>query len=300
MEIFERKSLLELRKLSIQELEKYYMELRRYNYENGVPLKGIEIRKKIHKLLLSLIKIDRKLCKETIEVIKDERIETNKPIIYACTHIGGNDIQRTFEAIKDHAYLFLGDPRSLYKDVAGLMLYLNGVICLETNNKTDRFIAKNRAVELLKSGGDLLIYPEGSWNITDNLPCMKLYTGTVKMALETGAEIIPMAIEQYGKKFYVNIGKNMVLNKSLSVDELNDNLRDTLATLKWDIWESQGIFERTTINQSFVDKFKQDIVDKCEFGFTIDDVYKTMYKDPKITTYEEAFSFTKRIVLNKK
>lgn len=300
MEIFERKSLLELRKLSIQELEKYYMELRRYNYENGVPLKGIEIRKKIHKLLLSLIKIDRKLCKETIEVIKDERIETNKPIIYACTHIGGNDIQRTFEAIKDHAYLFLGDPRSLYKDVAGLMLYLNGVICLETNNKTDRFIAKNRAVELLKNGGDLLIYPEGSWNITDNLPCMKLYTGTVKMALETGAEIIPMAIEQYGKKFYVNIGKNMVLNKSLSVDELNDNLRDTLATLKWDIWESQGIFERTSINQSFVDKFKQDIVDKCEFGFTIDDVYKTMYKDPKITTYEEAFSFTKRIVLNKK
>lgn len=295
MENFERKSLLELRKLSIQELEKYYMELRRYNYENDVPLKGIDIRKKIHKLLLSLIKIDRKLCKETIEIIKDERIETNKPIIYACTHIGGNDIQRTFEAIKDHAYLFLGDPRSLYRDVAGLMLYLNGVICLETNNKTDRFIAKNRAIELLKNGGDLLIYPEGAWNITDNLPCMKLYTGTIKMALETGAEIIPMAIEQYNKKFYVNIGSNVILDQSLSVDELNDNLRDTLATLKWDIWEHQGIFERTTIDQGFVDSFKQAIVDKCEFGFTIDDVYATMYKDPNIATYDEVFAFTKKL-----
>jgi hypothetical protein len=29
------------------------------------------------------------------------------------------------------------------------------------------------------------------------------------MALETGADIVPIAIEQYGKEFYVNIGENI-------------------------------------------------------------------------------------------
>ena len=41
---FEKKSLLEKRRLTLEELEKYYMELRKYNFENNVPLKNIEAR----------------------------------------------------------------------------------------------------------------------------------------------------------------------------------------------------------------------------------------------------------------
>ena len=218
MERFEKKGLLELRK---------------YEFDNSVQLKGIKLRQKIHKFLLSIIKIDRVLAKEKLIIVDDKREKTDKPIIYACTHIGGNDIQRTFEAIKEHAYLFLGDPEGLYKDISGLLLYLNGVICMETGVKNDRYIAKERAIELLKNGGDLLIYPEGAWNITENLPVMKLYTGTIKMAIETNAEIIPIAIEQYDDTFYVNIGKNIKVNSNGSVKEQNLDLRDALATLKW-------------------------------------------------------------------
>lgn len=295
MEKFKKKNLLELRKLSIEELKKYYMELRDYEYTNGVQLEHIKLRKKIHKLLLSIIKIDRILTKEKVTVLSNNSVMTKKPIIYACTHIGGNDIQRTFEAIKDHAYLFLGDPEGLYKDISGLLLYLNGVICLETDNKKDRYIAKERAIELLKKQGNLLIYPEGAWNITPNLPVMKLYTGTVKMALETGADIVPIAIEQYDENFYVNIGKNISVNGNENILELNSKLRDTLATLKWEIWEKQEMTIRDNITQNFIDNFEQNIVDKCEYGFTVEDVYKTMYKDPNEPTYDEVFSFVKQL-----
>ena len=299
MEQFEKKGLLELRKLSLDELKKYYVELRKYEFENSVPLKGIKLRQNIHKLLLSIIKIDRVLAKEKLIVVDDKREKTDKPIIYACTHIGGNDIQRTFEAIKDHAYLFLGDPEGLYKDISGLLLYLNGVICMETGVKNDRYIAKERAIELLKNGGDLLIYPEGAWNITENLPVMKLYTGTIKMAMETNAEIIPIAIEQYDDTFYVNIGKNIKVNSNGSVKEQNLDLRDALATLKWEIWEGRGMQPRESINQSFVDSFKQSIVDKCEYGFTIDDVYATMYKDECDIVHEQVLPFIKPKSLSK-
>lgn len=299
MEQFEKKGLLELRKLSLDELKKYYVELRKYEFDNSVPLKGIKLRQKIHKLLLSIIKIDRVLAKEKLIIVDDKREKTDKPIIYACTHIGGNDIQRTFEAIKEHAYLFLGDPEGLYKDISGLLLYLNGVICMETGVKNDRYIAKERAIELLKNGGDLLIYPEGAWNITENLPVMKLYTGTIKMAIETNAEIIPIAIEQYDDTFYVNIGKNIKVNSNGSVKEQNLDLRDALATLKWEIWEGRGMQPRESINQSFVDSFKQSIVDKCEYGFTIDDVYATMYKDECDIVHEQVLPFIKPKSLSK-
>lgn len=299
MDNFNRKSLIQLKKLNLEELKQYYVELREYEYNNNIPLNGIKLRKKIHTILLNLIKIDRILAKEKLEIISDKREKTDRPIIYACTHIGGNDIQRTFEAIKEHAYLFLGDPEEIYRDPAGLLLYLNGVICLETSIKDDRRIAKERSVELLKKGGNLLIYPEGAWNITENLPVMKLYTGTVKMALETGADIVPIAIEQYDEKFYVNIGKNIKinLNEQQDIKDLNQHLRDDLATLKWEIWERNGYEKRQNISNEFKDEFKNNIVNKCGFGYTIEDVYATMYKDPNEPTLDEVFAFRKNLSL---
>lgn len=290
-----KESLIDLRKKTLKELENYYLEYRKYEYENNIPLKGIEIRKKIHKILLSLIKIERVLSKEKIEIINDKHKNTDKPVIFACTHVGGNDIQRTFEAIKDHAYLFLGDPGEIYRDLTGVILKLNGFICLETRNKSDRYIAGERAKELLNKNGNLLIFPEGAWNISDNLPVMKLFPGTIKMALETGAEIVPIAIEQYDNKFYINIGENYLVDESISVQESNIDLRNKLATLKWEIWEKQGMDKRTTIPNNFLETFQNEIVSRCEYDFSINDVLETMYKDKNEVSADEVFAFRKKI-----
>lgn len=75
-----------------------------------------------------------------------------------------------FEAIKSPCYLFLGDPRKLHMNMDGLMLYFNGVICLDLYNKEECYIAKQTAISLLKQGGSLMKYLEGAWNITENLP----------------------------------------------------------------------------------------------------------------------------------
>lgn len=293
---YTKKNLLEIKKMSIEQLSRYYMEERKYKYENNVPLVNIELRKKIHSLLLLIIKIDRLLVKETLTTISDDRIETNNPKIYACTHIGGNDIQRTFEAIKEHAYLFLGDPKGVYKDMSGLLLFLNGVIPFETCNKQDRFIAKERSIELLKNGGDLLIYPEGAWNITPNLPVMKLFDGTAVMALETGADIIPVGIEQYGNDFYASIGRNIITSKLSGINkkELSEIIRDSMATQKWQIYESQTLQNRENFNIE-IEEFQQEIVDRCDYGFTVQDVLDTMYKDKTIINEDEVFSFVKRL-----
>lgn len=107
----------------------------------------------------------------------------------------------------------LGDPGILYRKLIYQGLKLNGVIPLETKNKVDRKVAYNRSIELLNNGGNLLIYPEGAWNVSPNELVMKTFVGTVRMARETGVQIVPIAVEQYGKNFYFNIGKNYGIAK---------------------------------------------------------------------------------------
>ena len=65
--------------------------------------------------------------------------------IYASTHVVGHDVESCFEAIGKHAFLFLGDPREIYCNFDGLVLFLNGMICLETRSETDRKIATENA-----------------------------------------------------------------------------------------------------------------------------------------------------------
>ncbi len=286
----------ELKKLPIEDVEKYYLEKRKYEYANNIPIKNIKLKKSIHSVLVNAIKLDRVLSKEKLQVIGDERVKSKSPKIYACTHIGGNDIQRAFEAIKESAYLFLGDPKEVYRDISGLLLSLNGVIPFETKDKEDRKIAYARSVELLKNGGNLLIFPEGAWNITENIPVCKLYKGTVRMAKETKADIIPVAIEQFDNQFYVKIGKNIKYSDEYyeNIDEVNRDLRDQMASLKWAIWEhhNKTTTKRETIPDDYKETFVKTIIDRCPYGFTAEDVYHDLYHDKTIVEPEEALIVT--------
>ena len=300
---FKKKSLLELRKKSVEEINKYYRDLRKYEYDAGIELKGIEFRKKIHKLLLLILKIDRMLKGEKIVVLNDKRSLHDKPVIFAATHIGGNDIERVFEAIKEHAYIMLGDPGIVYVNEIGLILNLNGVLPIDTRNKEDRNIAYNRAIELLKKGGNLLIFPEGAYNVFENLPVMKIYPGAVRMSQETGCDIIPLAIEQYDNTFWINIGENVNFSNYLSIKEANDALRDILASLKWEIWENQKEQSRDDFTYDYIMNFRQSVVDRDEYGdyvYTLNDIYETMYHDKNVISADDVFSCLENIEINAK
>lgn len=191
-------------------LSEYYCEVRKRRFEQGISIKPISIigRKLIHPILYCLIILDRLSVGEKLRVIGDKRSST-KNVIYACTHIGGQDVQRVFEAIKSHAYLFLGDPGILYWGVLGTITYLNGAIYLETRDKYDRKIASERAVELLNYGGSLLIFPEGAWNIEPSAPVMGIFGGAIRMARRSGCDIVPVAVELYENTYIVNTEKTI-------------------------------------------------------------------------------------------
>lgn len=101
----------------------------------------------------------------------------------------------------------------------------------------------------MKKNCNILICPEGSCNITENKPVMQMFTGAVEMAIESGADIIPVAIEQYGNTFYVNMGEN-ISTEHMTMDKKREHtadLRDIMSTLKWEIWEEYGHTNRAEL-----------------------------------------------------
>ncbi len=281
-------------KMSVKELSELKADKRKRRYNIGKKMRGIYLRKALHFIVTAVLKIDQITQKEKIVIIGDKRgLPRGKPIIYACTHPGGNEIQRAFQVIKKPSYLMLGNPKKIYRMPLYYGLLLNGVIPFETFDREDRKIAYHRAVELLKKGGNLLIFPEGAWNTTPNYLVMKIFTGTVRMAKETGAEIVPIAIQQYDKTFYFNIGSNYSVPKSTekSVEVLNNELRENLATLQYDLLKCAKPLTWGEANNSIIE-FQNKIFGKVgfDFGFTIEDTFNERFHDKNIVEYDEVFA----------
>lgn len=278
-----------------KKIDQFHIRARKrsFKHTNG-KVSAISLHNAFHHLLLPCVKMLRILRRQKLFLISDKRTTNNeKSVIYACTHIGGYDVECLFEAIKSPCFLFLGDPRELYVNLDGLMLYLNGVICLDSYDKEDRHIAKQTAISLLQQGGNLMIYPEGAWNIFDNQPVMGLFMGTAEIAIAAKAEIVPVAIERYDNNYYVSIGKNICCADYMIEEKvyLTEFLRNELASLKWEIWESIGITARTTISDGCKRLFLDEIFTGKDTSYTLKDVTDTMYKDKKLTSPREAFAY---------
>lgn len=293
----EKKNFFQRMKMPLPELEEYYRQCRASVYENNEFIKGMKWRKRLHFLLILGLHVSRLVLKEKLCVINDRHTGTGKPLIYACTHIGRSDIEIAFAAIKSHAYMFWGDPGEMYRRIEGLLFNFNGVICCDSGYKNDRYVGKEICIRLLKQGGNLLIFPEGAWNIIENQVVMPLYSGTAEMAIRSGAEIVPIAIEQYDRQYFVNIGENINF-AAYSVSqkkEATNQLRDTLCTLKWEIWEKYGKALRKDIPDGYSDTFLARYEAQTDEAYTLEDICNTRYH-PKTVPPEEAFAFMKTLV----
>lgn len=297
---FIRLSKRQQRKLPIKEYIEYKKRERIFEYYSREKIKGFFTSKIWHFILVQLLRVMRLVKHWKYTIISDNRVDKSKPVVYACTHIGYRDIIMTFSALKSHCWLFLGNPDINCRTLDGWMAEKNGVVYIDTYDKQDRKMAKLESVRLLKQGGSLLIFPEGAWNITDNEIVMKLYRGTVDIALESGVDIVPIAIEQYGNHFYLNIGKNISFaNSTLSSDELTKDLRDILATLKWEIWEKMGITKRSTLSSDYKQKFVDDILSEAGYVYTTENINSEKYIDKSVTDYETAFKFMNTLLVKK-
>lgn len=226
-----------------------------------------------------LLRVKSKLSGLTYEFVNDKRVDSksDKAVIYAISHIGKFDYEMLIEACDIFAYPFAGDWELMYATVDDYFLRANGVLWVDTSDKADRQNSFNFMIKALKQGIPMLIYPEAIWNLTESLPMMKIFPGAVQAAKECNVPIIPIAIEQRGKHFLLNVGNELDfadIEESVAVQ----TLRDTLATLKWEIWEYLPREKRTEIPDGYHEKFVQERLAECT-GFTKELVEGRMFRD---------------------
>ena len=281
-----------------EQLENRYREKRYQQFDNGqLNIKRLVGHRVANRILIRLITLQRILRKEKLIVVGDRRIKTKRPVIFLPMHIGGSDIEVIFESVRTHTWLMLGDPREMYCNVSGAMLHINGVIWFDTAYKKDRHIAKLRSIELLKRGENIIIFPEGAYNISPNRLVMYPYTGAAEIAITTHADIIPIGLVRQGKTYYINIGENIsteIYNTEQKY-ELTELLRNHLATLCWEILEKLPIVYRKTLkNDYYENDFLKKMFIQEGFSYTVDDVKKTLYRPKGI----DGIEFKEKIIID--
>lgn len=277
------------------ELEIYNRQKRRYDFEAGNSIKHIKIRKEFYGLFCLFLKLDRLLSrKQTIRVI-GEKPNLNSQYIFACTHIWENDLENIYEVLGKGCWWFVGDPGFLYKDISGLLLALNGRIYADLTHRDDCHIAFLNSVELLNKGGSLMIFPEGARNGTENIPVMKLFPGVARMSKQTGVQIMPVAVEQYGKDFWVSFGEGIKPEERQSIEELTDLLRERMATLKWELWERKGIYCRKDIAPDYREKYHKEFESKLYPYDTLETNMRARYKTSEDLEHEQVLADIKRL-----
>ena len=291
------KSIIEQLHMPLDELNAYYRELRKIAYEAGEPIKGVEARKKLHGLVQKIVDVEKLMEGFKVEVLSDESTKGPRPRVYAVTHVARFDIEAAVEAAKEGAYIVWGDPGELYRNPERIFLEMIGMLYVDTDNKEDRHISLENMVKLLKQGGNVIIFPEGAWNITENEVVMKLFTGVIEAAIRGGADIVPMAVEKDSNNcYYVKVGKNIdTQDMKLEDKRLHaDDLRDTLATLKWGIWEhidsKEGGIIRSELSPDAGEKFLDGIMKDSDNGYTTDVINATRFIDKNETSPDDAFA----------
>jgi len=210
---------------------------------------SIRIKKIIHPILLKLAdsKIGYKIKKACDYSGKTAEFSNNRPLIFACNHTTSYDIPIALKAINEHTFLFAA-KQSLEK-VDELFFNLNGTIYVDRKDKNDTKLSKDAMIETLKKKRNILVFPEGTWNLTDSNLMHEMKWGIIEVAQKANALIVPLALNyNYDTRVCeYSFGKPIDVNNKTNKDAIRD-VRDAISTLRWEMFEKNGTFERKDIN----------------------------------------------------
>lgn len=179
---------------------------------------------------------------------KDEPMPKG-PKIFAVTHTySREDIAWAISLAGEQSYLLTNAWRELLYTSDGLALWASGIILVDRYDKENRRASIEKAKRVLELGGNVMIFPEAVWNMSENLLVRKLYPGVYRIAALTKAPVIPISTMMYSDKFYVSKGQALYLHH-LEQEEALGQLRDALATLKWELMEKYGTDTRENLLQ---------------------------------------------------
>lgn len=231
-----------------------YSKLMQCNIDEEILKNEIIMRRKLHPFLKHIIPffMKEKQVFENRKALRGELgldtkpVLPKEPVIWASNHLFRDDATGSLMAARGHVYILFGSVSQLYNTFDGIFAYLNGIIVINRKVKASRNASVNKAVEVLRQGTDLLIYPEGVWNKTPAKLLLDFWPGIYRISKETGAKIVP--IIHYIKDPTCHSPENeihTVIDDAVRIDDMSESaaleyLREIMGTWYYLMMEKYG------------------------------------------------------------
>ena len=140
---------------------------------------------------------------------------------------------------------------------------LLGAIWVDRRDRKERSDAKAKILFYLKHGQSILWFPEGTWNLSDNLLMLPMRWGIIEVADKAQAQIVPMAI-QYDRKTkecFVKFAEPIYGEKLTDYRKGIQMLRNIMATLRWELMEEfSNVVVRDEVGHQRLEEEKNEII----------------------------------------
>lgn len=241
-----------------------------------------------HKMIYPLLKPIFRLLRKHEFIYVNQIPQINDNTIFALNHSNVHDIPYTCELLSRHCYILVG--KQPLEPIDRLAFILNGAVWVDRKSRTDKNRAVAKMIKLLCNGANLVIFPEGTWNLTCSKPMLPLYWGIIDIAKVSGKSIIPVILEYTDDKCYVAFGERMQVLSNDDKGEKICELKDQFATLKWSIWEQ---FDDTGCYTA--DEWNAEAAKRLAEYPKTDCAYEATVVRKEYDTVEEVFGHLNRI-----
>ena len=251
--------------------------LQRVKYSNAQTFTtnlGIKIRSKIYKPLQVPLRMatDGNIILESIRmedgrsIINVEKdlsylhLEKGVPYIFASTHSFNEDINAALSILDRNAYLLLGSTDQVENNIQAHAVWTQGMVYVNRMDEHSRKESIKKMIRLLDAGTSVLIFPEGSYNNTENLLVGQLFNGPYTLAQITRCKVVPMASfrEHGSSNIYITVGEPMDFS-NVSKEEYKETLRDTLASMMFELWyHHAGHIKRSELTGDYRTRFMEE------------------------------------------
>lgn len=301
------------------------------NVEETLSTKGIKIRKLIAPIMRKIYK-----SQSEYKFVLDKREPLSKSKtgkIFIVNHRQGDDMVFSATAVGRSGYFVFGNPvLACEKSINGFGLWCYGMILVKRNDKASRAAAIEKMKYVLKNKGNIIIFPEGYWNLDDDGTkdekhkaddhnseswlIQDINIGSLRVAQELGCEIVPTILhyDEIGKmKCYAKRGKTFKISKSDNIFTKKDEILDYMNTSYFDLMEKYSDYNRNDLEQNGItlkeqwELLKKKLISACDIpnaNYVLDLQDEKLIGKAKvvknITTNDDAFEHLNNINYKKR